>query len=222
MKDRIRYFVLPALLIIIAVCGTVPRQQSLFGQNRNPSHPYAVPLATMTNVELEIAMEVLTAVNQERENRGLSSLTWHNGAAQTAYDHSVDMKERDFFGHVNPDGQNVGDRLNADGIGWSYAGENIAIGRMSVEDVMDAWMNSDGHRANILSENYTHLGVGVHNTSENTWWTQNFLRTSGADSDSIDTVDDDSSDTADTPTVVPATPRESIVSFKITFILSPP
>ena len=120
------------------------------------------PGATMTSAELTLAKEILSLTNSERRDFGLAALTWHNGASQTAFEHSVDMKERDFFDHTNPDGDGPGERLREDNVQWSAYGENIAYGHPTTTTVMKGWMDSPGHRANILNANLTHLGVGVH------------------------------------------------------------
>ena len=131
---------------------------------------------SMPPVEEALALEVLDLVNLERSKMGLGSLAFHGGAADVAYAHCVDMDVRDFFAHTNPDGESPGDRLAAAGItgvGW---GENIAWGYPSPEAVMDGWMNSAGHRTNILNPGWTHLGIGVHSAPGGPWWTQVFLQ----------------------------------------------
>jgi uncharacterized protein YkwD len=93
--------------------------------------------------------------------------------------HSLDMYERDFFDHYNPDGDGPGERLaalNYDGGGW---GENIAAGQATPQDVVDAWMKSDGHCSNIMESSFEFLGVGYHAGAGrvgigSNYWTQNF------------------------------------------------
>lgn len=121
--------------------------------------------------------QVLALVNAVRADNDLAPLAWHAPVAEVARAHSEDMAVRDFFDHVNPDGLDPGDRIAAAGIHNSGWGENIAAGYFSPESVMDAWMNSPGHRANILSPNWTHLGVGIHEGGTyGVYWTQDFLR----------------------------------------------
>ncbi len=128
----------------------------------------------MSVQELAWAMQVFDLTNVERVNAGVAPLTWHDPTSQVAYDHSVDMDMRAFFDHQNPDGQMPWDRLSLAGITWSAAGENIARGQPDPVSVMTAWMNSAGHRANILSPSFTRLGVGVHDAAGGPWWTQVF------------------------------------------------
>jgi uncharacterized protein YkwD len=125
--------------------------------------------------EIDLALEVLDLVNQERTSRGLDPLIGHAGADDAAYGHAYDMDARNFFDHINPTGESPGDRLDRHGVSWSGAAENIARGQDTPADVMADWMSSAGHRANILDPSYTHLGVGVHVASGGPWWVQNFF-----------------------------------------------
>lgn len=85
--------------------------------------------------------------------------------------HSVDMAERDFWGHTNPDGEGPFERIEAAGYtgGWPQ-GENIAAGYPTPEAVVDGWMKSDGHCSNIMEPGFTEIGVGVYQN----YWTQKF------------------------------------------------
>lgn len=130
--------------------------------------------SSMSAAEYAMAQEVLLLVNAERATVGLPALQWHDEATEVAWAHSVDMDVRDFFDHENPDGELPWDRLTAAGVSYRSAGENIAWGYSSPDSVMTAWMNSDGHRANILRDGYTHIGIGVHSNGS-IWWTQVFL-----------------------------------------------
>ena len=131
----------------------------------------------MSAAEVALAFEVLDLVNAERAAQGLAPLQWHADAAQVAYLHCVDMDVRDFFSHTNPDGDGPGDRINAAEIQHSGWGENIAWGYGSPQSVMNGWMSSDGHRANILRTSWTHIGIGVHAPGTGgPWWGQVFLR----------------------------------------------
>lgn len=110
----------------------------------------------------------------ERANNNLAALTWDEDCAKVAFAHDVDMDTRQFFDHVNPDGKNPFDRMDAAGLHYQAAGENIAQGYPTVEAVMTGWMNSPGHRANILSGSFSTLGVGVFHGSDGIYWTQLF------------------------------------------------
>lgn len=130
----------------------------------------------MSSGEQEFADEVLRLVNVERARAGVAPLLADPVLAQVAYAHSVDMDVRNYFGHTNPSGQDLGARLESSGVtGLRSWGENIAWGQRTPESVMRDWMESAGHRENILHPTFTHLGVGVHGPSS-IWWTQAFGR----------------------------------------------
>lgn len=114
--------------------------------------------------------DVCRLVNIERAKVGLAPLTLETQRTHVAQAHSIDMATRNFFNHTNPDGQDPFARIRAAGISYRAAGENIAMGQTSAQQVMTSWMNSSGHKANILNSNFKRLGVGVYN-----WrWTQVF------------------------------------------------
>lgn len=116
--------------------------------------------------------EVFEKVNEERAKVGLKELTFCKGLSDCARAHSNDMHDRGFFSHINPDGWGPTQR-GMEGRAGSctfepivpalYYGvaENIAMGCADATDVINLWMNSPGHKANILSSAYTHIGVGV-------------------------------------------------------------
>ncbi|MFF4554706.1 sigma-70 family RNA polymerase sigma factor [Streptomyces sp. NPDC001422] len=118
--------------------------------------------------------QVVALVNKERAAAGCGPLTENADLEEAALDHSEDMAARDFFDHSNPDGEDPGQRITAAGYRWSTYGENIARGQQTPESVMDSWMNSPGHRANILNCSFKNIGVGVHKGSGGPWWTQDF------------------------------------------------
>ena len=104
--------------------------------------------------------EVFDLVNQIREENGLEPFVYNETLAETARAHSQDMIDRNFFDHTNPDGKSPFDRMRDNGLSYSMAAENIAMGYPSPEAVVEGWMNSDGHRANILG-GCEELGVGL-------------------------------------------------------------
>ncbi|MFF8732368.1 sigma-70 family RNA polymerase sigma factor [Streptomyces sp. NPDC015171] len=118
--------------------------------------------------------QVVALVNKERAKAGCGPVTEDAQLDRAAQGHSDDMAARHFFDHTNPDGKGPGDRITAADYRWSTFGENIAQGQQTPEAVMDAWMHSSGHRANILNCSFKNLGVGVHNGSGGPWWTQDF------------------------------------------------
>nr|WP_276514143.1 CAP domain-containing protein [Actinomadura citrea] len=112
--------------------------------------------------------------NAERAKNGCGALTVDSRLQAAAQGHSDDMVARDFFDHTDPSGKNPGDRITAAGYRWSTYGENIAYGQRTPAAVMSAWMNSSGHRANILNCRFKNIGVGVTLKSGTPYWTQNF------------------------------------------------
>ncbi|MFE7134819.1 CAP domain-containing protein [Streptomyces sp. NPDC057638] len=121
----------------------------------------------------EAEAQVLALVNEERSKVGCSPVRFDSALATLAGDFSADMAQRGFFSHTDPDGRTPWDRAKRAGITY-MGGENIARGQADPGAVMNAWMKSEGHRANILNCEYKKLGVGVHLGSGGPWWTQNF------------------------------------------------
>ena len=121
------------------------------------------------------ANEVVRLVNEERAKAGLPALTVDRGAASAAQVRAKEIERS--FSHTRPDGSSFNSALTEAGVNFSGAGENIAYGQNSPEKVMEGWMNSSGHRANILNSSYTSIGVGHYqNTSGVNYWTQLFIR----------------------------------------------
>ena len=130
--------------------------------------------ATASPVVGTAADQVLALVNAQRVQHGCAALTASAPLTALAQAFSVEMDVRNFFDHTDPDGKTPWDRAKALGI-TNLGGENIAMGQQTPEDVMTAWMNSPGHRANILNCSYHSLGVGVQfATGAGPWWTEDF------------------------------------------------
>jgi len=118
--------------------------------------------------------EVQTFVDQMNDHRisvGCPALEWDESVAVVAHAHSQDMLDRAFFAHTNPDGLSPFDRLRDAGIGYSRAAENIAWGYPSAEAVLQGWLGSPGHRANLENCALTRHGVGL----VGTYWTHLFV-----------------------------------------------
>lgn len=116
---------------------------------------------------------VLALVNQERAQAGCGPVRANPPLAALAGAFSKDMATRGFFSHTDPDGNSPWDRATKAGIS-GLGGENIARGQGDADAVMKAWMNSPGHKANILNCEFRTLGVGAHFAAGGPWWTQNF------------------------------------------------
>lgn len=134
-----------------------------------PAKPSKAPTAPGSSAEAK----VLNLVNQERSKAGCQAVRADTQLADLARDFSADMAARGFFSHTDPDGNSPWDRAEAQGID-TMGGENIARGQASAPSVMKSWMDSPGHRANILNCDFKTLGVGAHFTQGGPWWTQAF------------------------------------------------
>ncbi len=108
------------------------------------------------------------------------AVTWNAQLTQAADGHSQDMAARNYFDHTSLDGRTFSQRIDATGYAWSAAGENIAAGYPSVDAVMDGWTQSAGHCANLMSQNFTEIGVacvpGTSATTYNNYWTMDLAR----------------------------------------------
>lgn len=121
--------------------------------------------------------EVINLINQERANEGLPALSSQSQLTSAARTHSDDMACNNFFSHTSPTTGSPFDRIVAAGYSYSAAGENIAAGYGSPSALVDGWMNSSGHRANILSASFTQIGVGYAYWAESdygAYWTAVF------------------------------------------------
>jgi uncharacterized YkwD family protein len=130
---------------------------------------------TVSSSNLTYEQKVAELVNIERQKAGLSALTFDQSVSNVARTKSKDMAANNYFAHQSPTYGSAGDMLTRFGIKWSAWGENIASGQRTPEAVVTAWMNSSGHRANILSANFSKIGVGYAVNSNGTpYWTQIF------------------------------------------------
>lgn len=122
------------------------------------------------------ASDVLTLVNQARASQGLNPVVLCAPLNQAALGHSTDMATRNFFSHTAPppNASNPGMRITAAGYSWRSYGENIAAGQTTAQQVMNDWMGSSGHRANILNANFVHMGLGTATGNGRKYWTQVF------------------------------------------------
>jgi uncharacterized protein YkwD len=104
--------------------------------------------------------ELVRLVNAKRRSIGCQELRWDERLAAVALAHSRDMVSRNFFSHTNPDGKDPFDRLRDANLGFSAAAENIATGQATGGEVYNTWLQSQGHRRNMLDCRYTRHGIG--------------------------------------------------------------
>lgn len=152
---------------------------SLNPQVSNPNMIYpgqrlAIPAQSSTKAFED---EVARLVNIERSKNGLPGLTINWQLSRVARYKSQDMINKNYFSHTSPTYGSPFKMMESFGIRFSSAGENIAYGQRTPAEVMNSWMNSSGHRANILSPSYTQIGVGLAKTSSGVcYWTQMFIK----------------------------------------------
>lgn len=128
----------------------------------------------LDNELLNYANEVVKLVNEERAKNGLSALSVDVNVQKAAQVRAEEQKR--LFSHTRPNGTSCFTALKENGVSYRGAGENIAMGQRSPEQVMNGWMNSKGHRANILSNKFTSIGVGVYkDLNGKYYWTQMFI-----------------------------------------------
>jgi len=129
-------------------------------------------LAEVKTIESQVA----SMVNKERDKVGLGPLRLNWQLSRVARYKSQDMIDKNYFDHQSPTYGSPFDMMNNFGIKFSSAGENIAYGQRTATEVMTGWMNSAGHRANILGSSYTEIGVGLAKKTDGTcYWTQQFI-----------------------------------------------
>lgn len=153
---KIPLFILTALLVIntsaFAITGTTPPVNTTYEQ------------------------KVFQLVNAERQKNGLPALHYDSAVADVARTKSKDMADKRYFAHNSPTYGMASDMLLDFGISWSAWGENIALGQDTPEIVVNKWMASPTHKENILSPNYSFIGVGYYvNSSGTPYWTQMFI-----------------------------------------------
>lgn len=120
----------------------------------------------------DFASQVVALVNAERTKQGLSALTIDTKVQQAALVRAKESAQS--FSHTRPNGSSFSTALTEAGVSYRTAGENIAYGQSTPQQVMNAWMNSSGHRANILNANYTTIGVGYTVINGTAYWAQLF------------------------------------------------
>jgi uncharacterized YkwD family protein/spore coat assembly protein SafA len=201
-KMRKLFIALSGMLVMIAVLSvsasaavshTVVRGESMWkiavkyqvglseikGANphiKNPDLIYpgqVLQIPTLDEAVLDYEKEVVRLVNEIRAQNGLKALTYDWELSRVARYKSEDMKENRYFSHTSPVYGSPFQMMRSFGISYRTAGENIAKGQATPKAVVDAWMNSSGHRANILNASYTAIGVGYE--PDGRYWTQMFI-----------------------------------------------
>jgi uncharacterized protein YkwD len=173
---------LAALLLTSCTGATTAILGSVVGGTADvPANDYCAAVSDWPDESAAFEDEVLTLVNERRVAGAdcgeagvfdpVPPLTMNDALRCAARAHSLDMSERGYFDHTDPDGLDPADRAAAAGYVGSTWGENIAAGYPSPESVMEGWMNSPGHCANIMRASFTEIGIGY---ADGNYWTESF------------------------------------------------
>jgi uncharacterized protein YkwD len=129
-----------------------------------------------TSCGTAVEQEQLRITNAERVAAGLRALVCDEGLTRAARLHSQDMCDQNYFSHDSLDGRDFADRIDEQGVVWRSIGENIARGQTTAMEVHESWMNSSGHRANIMKPGFGRIGIGyvACPSARGPFWTQDF------------------------------------------------
>lgn len=143
-------------------------------QTANPqqsANPQLTSTPQQSDNSSQSVQQVLDLVNQERTKEGLNPLSLNSDLSKMALAKAKDMYDNDYFDHQSPTYGSPFDMMKSFGITYNTAGENIAEGQTTAEEVMNQWMNSPDHRANILDSSFAEIGIGFYNNE----WVQEFI-----------------------------------------------
>lgn len=171
-----------AFIVLLGLSISAPHIKA---QDPIPAAASKISYLPFTQAHSTIQQQVLALINQHRIAAGCGALAYSAQLEQAAYGHSRDMAVNNFFSHQGSNGSGVGDRVTQQGYKWKRVAENIAAGQRTPEAVVQAWMNSEGHRRNILNCAYTDMGLGYYYEAGDTklpsgggpyyhYWTQDF------------------------------------------------
>ena len=165
---RIFFSILVSSLLTLTVMSSEETAYATSTSKTTKQQQLAVAFA---KIQKERATEVVDLVNQERLQAGLKPLVVHTNLTKMAKNKAIDMYKNNYFSHTSPKYGSPFDMMDLYNITYVYAGENIAKGQRSAKEVVKAWMESPGHKANILNRNYGLIGVGYYNG----YWVQEFV-----------------------------------------------
>lgn len=160
--------------------ATDQQQKQEPAQPAQPAQPQQQPAAEAPKKDesqaqgvSQVAQQVIDLTNAERKKNGLPALKADTQLSGVAQKKSEDMRQNNYFSHTSPTYGSPFDMMRDFGVTYKTAGENIAQGQRSAQEVVQAWMNSEGHRKNILSKDFTHIGIGYDSNGHH--WTQMFI-----------------------------------------------
>lgn len=195
LKSKAWFPLTPALLASLVACGqqTVPEsppQGNVLGRAvsavSSTPHPAQATLTAQATPSSAFAQRVFTLTNAARAQGRSCGNTFYAAAPALAYNslleraaqgHAADMASKNYFSHTGLDGRTFSQRITAAGYSWRTAGENIAAGYATPEAVVQGWLQSPGHCANIMNSAFKEIGVGYGTSAASTYrhyWVQNF------------------------------------------------
>lgn len=167
-------FMTAAVSLSLVWAPSVPGRRNPVNEKKNEVTVSAATYSSAYKTSLTKARQVLKLVNRERRKRGLPALTLTTKLNRAAYRRSKELTKK--FTHTRPNGDECFTVFTQYRVRYSYCGENIAAGMTTPKAVVGGWMNSPGHRANILNRNYRHMGIGfaASNGKYHYYWAQEF------------------------------------------------
>ncbi len=154
--------------------GTTQNTTSDKGTSTNTGSNTSTTTNSNSSSVSQFEQQVITLTNAERAKEGLPALQADTTLMKSARAKSDDMAKNNYFSHTSPTYGSPFDQMKSFGISYKAAAENIAQGQKTPQEVVQAWMNSSGHRANIMNGSYTHIGVGY--SANGNYWTQQFIQ----------------------------------------------
>ncbi|NEP02731.1 MAG: CAP domain-containing protein [Symploca sp. SIO2E9] len=170
-KKKLIYFLIPAVVGFSSYA--LASELTLTARPINETNSHPPNLLT----QKDYIVELLQLTNAEREKVGSPPLKLNAKLFRAAQRHAEDMAENNFFSHTGFNGSSMSDRLEEVGYSWKRIAENISAGQSSPEDTMERWMNSSGHRGNILNPQLKEIGIGYATNSRSQYrhyWVQVF------------------------------------------------
>lgn len=177
IRNKLQLSVLLAL--ILTGCDVVDRLPQLLPKSSSPPQAPSATASSQSMTTAQMESQVQQQINQIRQQQGLTELRHNEKLAQVARRYSRRMAEQNFFAHVGPQGDTLTDRVEAAGIFYRMVGENLFTSTNIAQPVpaaVDGWMNSPGHRENILRSEYRETGIGIWKTGNTYYFTQLFMR----------------------------------------------
>lgn len=187
LRNKSIYLLLPTLVGLGAIAigsgstsaALSPTTPELENSNIKPTLSNTQPRTPQLLAQADFMAELLQLTNAERQKVGAPPLKMNDKLTQAAQRHAIDMASKNFLSHTGSDGSTIQSRIQDTGYSFQTLGENVAAGQSTPAAVLKSWMNSPGHKRNILNPNYTEIGLAYAMNSSSTYthyWTQDFGR----------------------------------------------